>query len=347
VYFVRRKGRVKGPLTLEKLRGLRDEDRLRMRDEIAESADGPWKRLTEVYVELFDGDDEPTVNPVSGVDDEFWEDQAGATQTSGTKKMSAANAAVKTQKQASLFGGQVKPWQLVAGGITAAGFAAVAVVAGLFLSPVGNQPTDPVEIAANANDAAPARRPTPKKRPAPAASATQPPAADTTTAASSPEATTAAGADRPTPASPAPAPRPSPAATPPAEDDPVEADPLTVRPKRPKVPADLDHVAAISATLTKYYSASSWQERYLTALQGPEVVRLMQPMYDDVDWISVEWNIAKSPTTSELDEAAQSGEPVRIDTLTNGHPHSIYLVFYDGRWRVDWLRSLNTLWLTK
>jgi len=46
VYFVRRKGRVKGPLTLEKLRALRDEDRLRMRDEIAESADGPWKRLS-------------------------------------------------------------------------------------------------------------------------------------------------------------------------------------------------------------------------------------------------------------------------------------------------------------
>jgi len=345
VYFVRRKGRVKGPLTLEKLRGLRDEDRLRMRDEIAESADGPWKRLTEVYVELFDGDDEPTVNPVSGVDDEFWEDQAGATQTSGTKKMSAANAAVKTQKQASLFGGQVKPWQLIAGGIAAAGFAAVAVVAGLFLSPVSDQPTDPVEIAANANDAAPARRPAPKKRPAPAVATNQPPAADTTTAASSPEATAAAGADRPTPAPPSPSPASAPA--PPAEYDPSEADPLTVRPKRPKVPADLDHVAAISATLSKYYSASSWQDRYSTVLPGPEVVHQLQPMYDDVDWVSVDWSITKTPTATELDEAAQNGERVRIDTLTNGNPHSIYLVFFDGRWRVDWLHSLNTLWLTK
>ena len=345
MYFVRRKGRIKGPLTLEKLRALRNDDRLRMRDEIAESADGPWKRLTEVYVELLDGDDEPTVDPVSGVDDEFWEDQAGATQTSSTKKMSAANAAVKTQKQAGLFGGQVKPWQLIAGGIAAAGFAAVALVAGLFLSPVGNQPTDPVEIAANTNDAAPARRPAPKKRPAPAVATTQPPAADTAAAASSPEATTADGADRPTPASPAP--RPVPAPAPPAEDDPSEADPLTVRPKRPKVPADLDHVAAITATLNKYYTASSWQDRYQTALSGPDVIRLMQPMYDDIDWISVDWSIAKPPTATELDEAAQNGERVRIDTLTNGNPHSIYLVFYDGRWRVDWLHSLNTLWLTK
>ena len=166
----------------------------------------------------------------------------------------------------------------------------------------------------------------------------KPPAADTSTAASSPEATAVAGADRPTPASPAPAS---------AEDDPVEADPLTVRPKRQKVSADLDHVAAITATLTKYYSASSWQDRYLTALSGPEVIRLMQPMYDDVDWVSVDWSIAKTPTASELAEAAQSSERVRIDTLTNGNPHSIYLVFYDGRWRVDWLHSLNTLWLTK
>ena len=339
MYFVRRKGRVKGPLTLEKLRALRDEDRLRMRDEIAESADGPWKRLTEVYVELLDEDDEAPGDPVSGVDDEFWEEKSASRQGAGAKnKKSAANTVVKPRPQGRLFGGQMKPWQLVAGGIAAAGFAAVALVAGLFLSPAGNQPTDPDEIAANTNDAAPARRPTPQKRPARVAT-TQRPAADTITAASSPEATTAAGADRPTPASPAPAP--------PAEDDPIEADPLTVRPKRPKVPADLDHVAAITATLTKYYSASSWQDRYLTVLQGSDVIRHMQPLYDDVDWVSIDWSIAKTPAASELAAAAQSGDQVRIDTLTNGNPHSIYLVFFDGRWRVDWLHSLNTLWLTK
>ena len=340
MYFVRRKGRVKGPLTLEKLRGLRDEDRLRMRDEIAESADGPWKRLTEVYVELFDEDESPG-DADSRVDDEFWEEKSASRQTSGSKQGSMDKASAKPRQQAGLFGGQLKPWQMIAGGIAAAGFAAVALVAGLFLSPVGNQPTDPAEIAANTNDASPARRPAPQKRPARVVATIKPPAADTTTAASSPEATTAAGTDRPTPASPTPAP------TPQAEDDPVEADPLTVRPKRPKVPADLDHVAAITATLTKYYSASSWQDRYHTALSGPEVIRLMQPMYDDVDWVSVDWSIAKTPTASELDTAAQSGERVRIDSLTNGNPHSIYLVFYDGRWRVDWLHSLNTLWLTK
>jgi len=344
VYFVRRKGRVKGPLTLEKLRALRDEDRLRMRDEIAESADGPWKRLTEVYVELLDEEENPG-DADSGVDDEFWEEKSASRQTSGTKKTSAAGAATTPRQQAGLFGGQVKPWQLAAGGITAAGLAAVALVAGLLLSPAGNQPTDPDEIAANTNDAAPARRPAPKKRPAQGVATTKPPEADTATAdragAAGPEATAPATDERPTPASPE---RPT-AQLP--EDDPSETDPLTVRPKRPKVPADLDHVAAITATLTKYYTASSWQDRYLTVLSGPEVIRLLQPMYDDVDWVSVDWSIAKTPTAGELATAAQNGEPVRIDTLTNGNPHSIYLVFYDGRWRVDWLRSLNTLWLTK
>ena len=41
VYYVRRDGRIKGPLTREKLRTLRQERRLRMRDDVAESVDGP------------------------------------------------------------------------------------------------------------------------------------------------------------------------------------------------------------------------------------------------------------------------------------------------------------------
>jgi len=48
MYYVRREGRIKGPLSREKLRSLRQEQRLRMRDEIAESADGPWQLLRDV-----------------------------------------------------------------------------------------------------------------------------------------------------------------------------------------------------------------------------------------------------------------------------------------------------------
>ena len=59
MYYVRREGRVKGPLTREKLRSLRQERRLRMRDEVSESADGPWQLLRDVREEVMGGDEMP------------------------------------------------------------------------------------------------------------------------------------------------------------------------------------------------------------------------------------------------------------------------------------------------
>ena len=59
MYYVRRDGRVKGPLTREKLRTLRQERRLRMRDEVAESANGPCRQLGDFREEVLDGDEVP------------------------------------------------------------------------------------------------------------------------------------------------------------------------------------------------------------------------------------------------------------------------------------------------
>ena len=59
MYYVRRDGRVKGPLTREKLRTLRQERRLRMRDEVAESANGPWRQLGDFRDEVLNGDTVP------------------------------------------------------------------------------------------------------------------------------------------------------------------------------------------------------------------------------------------------------------------------------------------------
>jgi hypothetical protein len=56
MYYVRRDGRVKGPLTREKLRTLRQERRLRMRDEVAESAHGPWQLLRNVHGDVLGGE---------------------------------------------------------------------------------------------------------------------------------------------------------------------------------------------------------------------------------------------------------------------------------------------------
>jgi len=48
LYYVRREGRIKGPLTREKLCALQNEKRLRTRDEVSESPDGPWRMLRDV-----------------------------------------------------------------------------------------------------------------------------------------------------------------------------------------------------------------------------------------------------------------------------------------------------------
>ena len=42
MYYVRREGRIKGPLTREKLRSLRQERRLRLRDEVPRFDSGIW-----------------------------------------------------------------------------------------------------------------------------------------------------------------------------------------------------------------------------------------------------------------------------------------------------------------
>jgi hypothetical protein len=59
MYYVRRDGRIKGPLSREKLRSLREEKRLRMRDEIATTADGPWRPLRDIREEVLGGDESP------------------------------------------------------------------------------------------------------------------------------------------------------------------------------------------------------------------------------------------------------------------------------------------------
>ncbi len=58
MYYVRREGRIKGPLTRGKLRSLRQERRLRMRDEVSESADGPWRMLRDVREEVLGNEDQ-------------------------------------------------------------------------------------------------------------------------------------------------------------------------------------------------------------------------------------------------------------------------------------------------
>lgn len=340
MYFVRRKGRVKGPLSREKLLSLQQEDRLRMRDEIGPSEDGPWQRLIDVYDEVF-GDESTAAYADNPADDEFWTDDPPAARSAArlAAKASARPAAASKPKTASggLFGGKVRPWQVIAAISGLTGLVSLAVVVGMLWAPLTEAPADPTEIAAtiNAENPGPAR----KGKPRPRATGTKPPATSPAAEGAAPADAASAqpAAQTPAPQPPAPAPVAAQAAAPQADETAVNAE------SEPPP----DPVEAIKSLLTNYYSAGSWQERYRHVKQGDDARLLMKKLYEDVDWISVQWNITRMPGPNDLMAAARGGEPVRVDTLTNGNPHSLYVVFADGKWQIDWLQSLNTLWLSK
>ena len=307
MYFVRRKGKTRGPLTLEKLQSLRDQDRLRMRDEISESEDGPWTRLADIYDELL-GDPGTSGDDQSEFDDDFLIVKPSSRRQSS--RQTVVNASPKPGGQNGLFGGQLKPWQMIAAGVGLACLAVLAVTAGILLSPAVSEPKDDDETVAEERSPVKARPANPQPAQASLAKPSTMPAAATE---STPPATS----------------------TPPAESATATA------------PASVDHEAGIKAVLTAYYSASSWEERYRTAVQGEDVKKLMSSLYEDVDWVSVQWSVVTMPTPDELVAAAKDGQRVRVDTLTNGNPHAIFLAFSQGQWQVDWLQSLNRLWLSK
>lgn len=304
-YFVRRNDRVKGPLAVQKLRDLWDADRLRLRDEIAESADGPWSPLAHVYDELFgDGGDAD--------DGSAFDDDLMAPPTKPRPRRTAAGGAAAPLQTADMsLVKRLKPWQWAAAGGAAGMVALLAIVAGVVLSPtVSVQHDGEDEPAASIRPEPPRPAPKPARPRRPAAVA---PAAGTASA---------------------------PADAPPAAASAPEV-PLAAE------PAMVDHEASIKATLAAYYAAGDWEERYRTVVPDDAAKQAMRGLYQDVDWVSVEWSVVKMPAADELAAAAGEGRRVRVDTLTNGNPHVIFLVFTQGRWRVDWLQSLNTLWLSK
>ena len=323
MYFVRRKGQTRGPLTLEKLQSLRDQDRLRMRDEISESEDGPWTRLADIYDELL-GDPGTNGDDQSEFDDDFLIAKPSSRRQSS--RQTPVNPGPKPDGQNGLFGGQLKPWQMIAAGVGLACLAVLAVTAGILLSPAVSEPKDDEEVASE--ERPPVKASPAKPKPATAQAATSTPPASETPAAQPTETPT-------TPTGQALARDGVMAATPPAENAASSG------------PASIDHEAAIKAALTAYYAAGNWEERYRTAVPGEDVKKLMSSLYEDVDWVSVQWSVVKMPSADELAAAAGEGQRVRIETLTNGNPHSIFLVFAQGRWRVDWMQSLNILWLSK
>jgi len=116
MYYIRRGGRIKGPMNREKLRSLRQERRLQKRDEIAESPDGPWRPLREVYDEVLGGD------PFDAVDQGFWRAHTAAEMLeeqaeSVTAELDPAwGESLRTWIEGDdLFREPVSPWKLALG----------------------------------------------------------------------------------------------------------------------------------------------------------------------------------------------------------------------------------------
>lgn len=342
MYYVKRQGRIKGPLTLEKMQELRDDDRLRMRDEVAESPEGPWARLSDVYDRVFGGT--ATGERDGADDDDSFLSLVPEDAPSRKSALTRASAVAAAPAAASVGSVTLRPWQVAAGIAGVVAFGLFAIILGVVLSPLVSAPKEDAEVAV-------AEPIPPPLRPAPAAVAPTP----APVAAAVPAVAAAVPRPAMKPAAP-----PLPAVPPPAPalaDAAVGAKPEAAKPAAPvkpvggggpgAVPLDGDHTAAIKAALAAYYTAAGWEDRYRAVLPGDDVKKTMQSLYDDVDWVAVTWSVATMPPDAELSKAAAAGRRIRIDTTVNGNPHSVLMAFAGGAWRVDWMESLSTLWLTR
>jgi len=134
MYYIRRDGRIKGPLTQQKLCALRDEKRLKMQDEISESPDGPWRILSDTP------DFMVTATDSSRGDTGFWADESALPAPSvGEETVTAAepdrewHASLQTWIEGdNVFRKPFRPWMYVLGGLLLVALAifAVAIVVG-------------------------------------------------------------------------------------------------------------------------------------------------------------------------------------------------------------------------
>ena len=308
MFFVRRDGRVKGPLTRERLRELRREDRLRMRDEIALAADGPWSRLRDVSDDVLA--DEESV----AADDEFWREELPPDKPPAAPRKATTNdddgrswfeRLRESIEGDGAFRQPFRLWSFLAAAVPLAAVAAFFAV--ILVSPAleavrqqrQQQPAVPVTGAADDVSAG-----TP---------------ADGTAAAAPADLGAAASAQ-------------------------------AVVPGRISA-TDPAHDAAVTALLAAYYAAGDWQSRYRLVVPGERTRRLIQQLHAEQGTAAGDrasrWSLATRLEPGKLAAAARSGQPVLVETSVDDHSHAVYVVFVEDRWRVDWLRSLETLWLTR
>lgn len=326
MYFVRRGDQIKGPLSQDRLRRLHDESRLSRRDEIATTPEGPWRRFAECSAEVLGVAEEDDQG--DGFD-EFFSGLDGRGDARGTAAgRSRPGGQPATVKAPAGFVAADRllrhphlVWIAIGGTAIVSALAAVGLAAALGVF----SPAQQEQIAREATAEINAARPTP-----PLPRAESPPAARGGDAGNTDRRSTSRPPARPAAA---------------VADDPVPAEPPAVVEK--SVDPAVEQAAEITRLLESYYKAADWASRYRSAVPGEQSKGLMKLLYADIDWVAVQWNVSRMPPQEELVAAARARKPVRIDTVLDGNPHQIFVVWVDGRWRIDWLHSLETLWLTK
>ena len=118
MYYVRRKGHIKGPLTREKLSSLRQEKRLRMRDEVSDSPDGPWRMLRDTPDLLLMADDSPRGDSVSGSDESLSLPHGVAKPEKAGESDREWHDSLQTWIEGDhLFRKPFRPWKYLLGGV--------------------------------------------------------------------------------------------------------------------------------------------------------------------------------------------------------------------------------------
>jgi hypothetical protein len=118
MYYVRRAGTIKGPLTREKLSSLRQEKRLRMRDEVSESPDGPWRMFRDAHDLVLTADDSTRDDSVSVTEEPLSPPSGVAKPEKFGESDREWHASLQTWIEGDhLFRKPFRPWKYLLGGV--------------------------------------------------------------------------------------------------------------------------------------------------------------------------------------------------------------------------------------
>lgn len=333
MYFVRRDGKVKGPLSIDRLRSLRLEQRLRDEDEIGEAKEGPWERVDSVAADL--------LADRGSADFDFELDDSGGIEVEAADQPFAAAVGSARSKARGSGRREAEPQADEATGTGWTG----SMTAALDTLPVrifGAAAVGLLVFVVLFFTSAEEEKKPPPLPPPPAgrleAVVEPPPAAQVVGL----EANVGKAEERrsPEPAGAGPVGPQQPAADAPPD--------LVGRPAA-EVGEDGGHRTAVERLLHDYYTAGHWTIKYRNVVSDPRAQGLIKELYQDLDAIggSNKVEFVKIPAEKDLQEAIPGHRRLLVETRVNGLPHHIFVKYVDGSWKIAWMESFEQLWITK